>query len=229
MPRAEDRDAFTSHYATQRSDAATKFVKQLFNWRLSAEERSAPLDELLDFAFSGRSPRWHDVYLDELGVRTLVNAGMGVGPHSHSHEVASRIPVDRQGNEIALSCKVIESIGGSRMWGYCHPHGSPDAFLDQTEEAIAEAGCPFAFAVRPFDVDSPLADTRRYALPRHNCNAFPHGAAYSRPGRRGRIRTLLKITLSGANGRPSAQLKRLSLDITREKPFRLRIGINTGM
>lgn len=101
---------------------------------------------------------------------------MGVGPHSHSHEAASRLPVEHQRNEIALSCTVIERIGGSRIWGYCHPHGSPDAFLEQTEEAIAEAGCPFAFAVRPFDIKSTLADTRRYALPRHNCNAFPHGA-----------------------------------------------------
>ncbi len=176
LPPPEERDGCTSHYATQSSDAATKFVKQLFNWRLSAEERAQPLDELLEFAFSGCSPQWHDVYLDELGVRTLVHAGMGVGPHSHSHEAASRLPVEHQRNEIALSCTVIERIGGSRIWGYCHPHGSPDAFLEQTEEAIAEAGCPFAFAVRPFDIELTLADTRRYALPRHNCNAFPHGA-----------------------------------------------------
>ena len=26
------------------------------------------------------------------------------------------------------------------------------------------------------DIATPLAQTRRYALPRHNCNAFPHGA-----------------------------------------------------
>ena len=82
------------------------------------------------------------VYLDESGVRTLVDAGMGVGPHSHSHEVASRLPVERQRNEIALSCTVIESIGGSRMWGYCHPHGSPDAFLEQTEKLSPKQGAP---------------------------------------------------------------------------------------
>jgi peptidoglycan/xylan/chitin deacetylase (PgdA/CDA1 family) len=164
-----------AHYAHQGSDDATKCVKQLFNWELSAEERRSLLNGLLDYAFAGRPPGWRDVYLDETGLRALVDAHMGVGPHSHWHEVASRLPLKQQKQEIALSCAFIENVGGSRMWGYCYPYGSPDAFTAQTEAAVAESGCPLAFAVKAGDITTRLARSHRYALPRHNCNAFPYG------------------------------------------------------
>ena len=81
-----------------------------------------------------------------------------------------------QRKEIELSCAFVESVGGSRLWGYCYPHGVAASFSPETEKAVADAGCPFAFAVEASDITAPLAETRRFALPRHNCNAFPHGA-----------------------------------------------------
>ena len=59
--------AAVSPYAHQTSDETTKFLKQLFNWRLTAEEREGALDGLLDHAFAGSPPRWQDFYLDERG------------------------------------------------------------------------------------------------------------------------------------------------------------------
>jgi peptidoglycan/xylan/chitin deacetylase (PgdA/CDA1 family) len=164
-----------SPYAHQTSDAATKSLKQLFNWRLTADEREGILDRLLDHAFAGAPPRWQDFYLDERAMRNLSSAGMGVGPHSHAHEVASRVSPERQKEEVRLSCDFVELNGGSRQWGYCYPHGMRSAFTEETERAVAEAGCPFAFAVEARDIETPLAEEDRYALPRHNCNALPHG------------------------------------------------------
>lgn len=166
----------TTVYARQKSDRATKLVKHLFNWQLSSEERAAALDALLAHAFDGAVPRWDDFYLDREATRELAEAGMGIGPHSHTHEVASRLAPECQREEIELSCALVESAGGSRLWGYCYPHGVAASFSADTEKAVADAGCPFAFAVEASDITAPLAETRRFALPRHNCNAFPHGA-----------------------------------------------------
>ena len=82
------------------------------------------LDGLLDHAFAGAPPRWQDFYLDERGMRELSEAGMGIGPHSHSHEVSIRLSPERQLEEIRLSCDFVEQNGGSREWGYCYPFGS---------------------------------------------------------------------------------------------------------
>lgn len=166
-----------NHYLDQESDQSTKFVKDLFNWVLSREERCAILDALLDFAFAGAPPGWDEFYLDQAALGELVDAGMGIGAHSHTHEVASRLSPERQKHEIELSCALVEELGGSRQWGYCYPHGISSAFSTETQRFVAHAGCPLAFAVRPDDIVSPLALTERYALPRHNCNLFPYGSA----------------------------------------------------
>jgi peptidoglycan/xylan/chitin deacetylase (PgdA/CDA1 family) len=169
------QDGADAYYASQTADKATKFVKYLFNWKMEEEEKGAVLDKLLDHAFAGRPPRWQDVYLDEQAMRDLSNAGMGVGPHGHTHEVTSRLSQQRQKDEVDLSCAFVDRVGGSRLWGYCYPFGSRSSFSQETERSVAEAGCPLAFAVEANDIVTPLARANRYALPRYNCNGFPHG------------------------------------------------------
>jgi len=160
------------HYAKQASDCGTKIVKQLFNWQLKSEERGSFLDALMQRAFPDAEPSWQDIYIDEEGVRALSEAGMGVGPHSHTHNPASRLSLQQQSNEIELSCRFVEAVGGSRMWGYCYPHGS---CTEDSQKVVSNAGLPFAFAVSPRDIDSRLTDSCRFALPRHDCNVFPNG------------------------------------------------------
>jgi peptidoglycan/xylan/chitin deacetylase (PgdA/CDA1 family) len=172
---AQNDSGAESYYASQTADKATKFVKYLFNWTIEGAEKGAALDALLDLAFRGRPPRWQDVYLDEQAMRDLSDAGMGVGPHGHTHEVTSRLSPEQQRDEINISCAFVERVGGSRLWGYCYPFGSQSSFSRDTERTVSQAGCPLAFAVEPNDIVTPLARASRYALPRHNCNAFPHG------------------------------------------------------
>ncbi len=164
----------TTHYTAQNSDQATKLVKDLFNYRMPPGERGPVLDALLDHAFDGSPPSWSDIYLDRDDLRLLARAGMGVGAHSHKHLLSARSPADEEKAEIELSCAFVEAAGFGRSFGYCYPYGS---FNARTEAAVAATGCPFAFGVADADITEPLAETARYALPRHNCNAFPHGAA----------------------------------------------------
>lgn len=164
-------------YAAQSSDRATKLLKHAFNWLPPTEERSAALDALLDFAFEGQTPIWRDIYCDQNAIENLLDAGLAVGPHSHTHRVPALLTSEQQRREIVRSCEIIEDIGGSRKWGYCYPYGSAPALTAESERAVALSGCDLAFAVAPADIVDPLAQTSCFALPRHNCNAFPHGAA----------------------------------------------------
>ena len=105
------------------------------------------LDGLFDHAFAGAPPRWQDFYVDEQGLRELSDAGMGVGPHSHTHEVSIRLSPERQREEIRLSSEFVERNGGSRRMGLLLSlTARATAFSQETEKAVAEAGCPFAFA-----------------------------------------------------------------------------------
>jgi peptidoglycan/xylan/chitin deacetylase (PgdA/CDA1 family) len=166
-----------SYYVAQTSDKATKLVKYLFNWKMEGAEKRVVLDALLQHAFKGRPPGWQEIYFDEEAIRKLSDAGMGVGPHGHTHGVTSKLSPEQQRDEINLSCAFVERAGGSRQWGYCYPFGSRSSFSQDTERRVAEAGCPLAFAVEASDILTPLAGASRYALPRHDCNSFPHGRA----------------------------------------------------
>ena len=176
VERGRTIDCGSGAYGDQRSSDATRFVKRLFNWQLLPEERQEALDRFFNFAFDGLPPLWNSFYMDTAGIRKLLDAGMGVGPHGHTHAVLSLLDEDRQKQEILQSCDVLESLGGNRSWGYCYAHGIRDAFSPASERIAAEVGCPFAFAMADQDVTKPLKQSDTFALPRHNCNRFPFGA-----------------------------------------------------
>ena len=175
-PRLLDEltDDDVGHYAAQVSDLQTKQVKHLLNCMFQPDERRGIVDALVAFAFDGRPPSAADVYVDEAGVRRLVAEGMGVGAHGHQHLALSRLTLGQQDCEIRRSCDVIRHLAGTLDWGYCYPWGSFDA---TSERLVASVGCPFAFAVANGDIETPIAETSRFSLPRRNCNTFPHGAA----------------------------------------------------
>jgi peptidoglycan/xylan/chitin deacetylase (PgdA/CDA1 family) len=174
---AERIDAEPKVYAEQKSDRATKLIKHAFNWTPANETKSAALDGLLDFAFEGHPPHWTEIYMTDAELRALLDAGMGVGPHSHAHRVPALLDPDEQRDEVARSCDFISAVAGGCTWGYCYPHGIAQALSPNSETIVAESGCSLAFAVAPEDILDPLVHSRRFSLPRHNCNAFPHGTA----------------------------------------------------
>ncbi len=175
--RGETTEADVRHYVTQTSDVPSKRVKQLLNWKLGFDERREVVDDLIAFAFDGRAPGVEDVYVDEAGVKRLVADGMGVGAHGHQHLLLSGLTAYRQEQEIGHACDLIRTLAGTLDWGYCYAHGREGSFNSTSARLVASRGCPFAFAVADSDIEKPLTETDRFALPRRNCNTFPHGIA----------------------------------------------------
>ncbi len=99
------------HYAGQNSDLPTKHLKQLLNWRLDLATRREVVDDLFTLAFAGDDvPRAEDVYVDEVGIKQLLDDGMGVGAHGHEHLRLAGLTPDRQRLEIE------QRVAWSRRW-----------------------------------------------------------------------------------------------------------------
>ena len=166
------------YYAGQSSDLPTKRLKQLLNWRLDPVKRREIVDDLFTHAFAGHNlPRVEDVYADEVGIKQLLDEGMGVGAHGHQHLRLTGLTPVRQQLEIEQACHLVKTLAGTLEWGYCYAHGLAGSFDSTSERLVAAAGCPFAFAVADAAIQTPLAETARFSLPRQNCNTFPSGAA----------------------------------------------------
>ena len=169
--------AQVGHYVGQPSDTPTKRIKRLFNWELTSDARRDALRGLFDYAFEGTPPDWRSFYLDDSDVRRLSRAGMGVGGHGFTHAILSHLQEDAQRREVEASRDLIKSLIGHLDWGYCYPHGIHEAFNETSQRLVEEAGHPFAFAVEDTDIETSIALSPRYSLPRHNCNAYAYGRA----------------------------------------------------
>ena len=158
------------------ADAAST-VKRLVNFELPR----AAVPELLDAVESrlgATTPITGAYYLSDRDLRDLDAAGMVVGAHTVTHPVLSRLSTDEQRSEIRDSFDRLESVLGSldaRLFAY--PYGGPETFTGATRELLTEAGCDAAFTTVSGSFDAGDVATRPLALPRRDCNEFPHGDA----------------------------------------------------
>ncbi len=108
--------------------------------------------------------------------RALAAAGMGIGSHTHRHELMSRLSPEAQLDECALSRDIIRQELGVTVDALAYPFGSRASFSDVTQRCLREAGYRTAFSfyggintassIAPFDVQrlsldrSPLSHFR---------------------------------------------------------------------
>jgi peptidoglycan/xylan/chitin deacetylase (PgdA/CDA1 family) len=104
-------------------------------------------------------------------------AGMIVGSHGANHLLFSKLSIDRQREEIEKSFEYLSQVVGRPVTTFCYPYGGSHAFTSRTMSLLEEAGALFSFDVNPRDVTTQDFRWRRQALPRYDCNMFPHGKA----------------------------------------------------
>ena len=74
---------------------------------------------------------------------------VGLGAHTMSHPVLSRLPIDRQRSEIGQSKALLEDIAGHRITSFAYPFGEAQDYTAEAVEAVREAGFECAFAASP--------------------------------------------------------------------------------
>jgi peptidoglycan/xylan/chitin deacetylase (PgdA/CDA1 family) len=164
-------------YRWQKNDDATGWVKRMLNYYLAERWRDQVLDELCANLLD--EPAWAErLYLTAPQVNDLQARGMLVGSHTVSHPVMSLLSTENQRREIAASFAALERItGGLVLRSFCHPYGTGPTHNEDTERLLGEEGCRCAFVVEPRPVTASDLLERPQALPRFDCNMYPHGAA----------------------------------------------------
>lgn len=119
-----------------------------------------------------------EYYMSDRQLRSLRSSGMMVGAHSVSHPVLARLPESEQREEVFESVEFVESIGTDpETTLFAYPYGGRDTFSRTTEDLVEEAGCAAAFSTVSGDLTGEHLTGSRFALPRRDCNEFPHGQA----------------------------------------------------
>jgi peptidoglycan/xylan/chitin deacetylase (PgdA/CDA1 family) len=165
-------------YQRQQNDLWTLHVKRTLNYYIDYEHRGNVIDALMKHHVPDESDVAKNFYMSPDDLRTMQAAGHVIGSHTANHRVMSKLSSEEQRTEIEGSFAFLEAtLGALDPKTFCYPYGGFHTFTDETEKILSEAGCGFAFNVEPRDI-APDDVTRRQALPRFDCNAFPHGQSH---------------------------------------------------
>jgi len=109
------------------------------------------------------------MWMDWNHIREMADGGMTIGGHTNDHPVLSRLPVERQREEIETCAARIREETGRPMEYFAYPVGSPWAFDDDTVACLEAVGVRRAFSYYGGHAHpgSPRFDTPRMAMERY--------------------------------------------------------------
>jgi peptidoglycan/xylan/chitin deacetylase (PgdA/CDA1 family) len=177
MLSAENFEEIQRATYRQDNDDATTMVKRILNYYISYEWRHFVIDDLMKKLYD-EDRLCQDLYATADQIREMHRAGMLIGSHTVSHALLSRLSVNEQRREILDSFTFVQdnlTLGGPRL--FCYPYGWPHSFTPDTEIILDETGCLGSFTVEFRDISREDLKRRPQALPRYDCNLFPHGRA----------------------------------------------------
>ena len=166
-------------YAHQENDAETVRFKRMLNYYVSYEWRETLLDHMMKVLLDGEDEArlFERFYLTPAQIREMDSMGMVIGSHGVDHLVMSKLPIDRQRQEIEESCAYLADILGRPVDTFCYPYGADHTFTTDTEGLLEQQGIKYSFCVESRDIENADLSHRPQALPRYNCKDFPHGRA----------------------------------------------------
>jgi peptidoglycan/xylan/chitin deacetylase (PgdA/CDA1 family) len=115
---------------------------------LPGDQTAAYLDYLAEATGSGRCSALNlaETWMTWDMIREMKTAGMCIGGHTVNHPVLARIPRERQLQEITECGRRLQKELGDSMTCFSYPVGSPEAFNEDTQSCLREAGVTFAFS-----------------------------------------------------------------------------------
>lgn len=176
VPFARRAEFQAKTYRDQDNADGVSDLKRLLNYFIDEALRTAFIDRLAaDFSLRFDPATF---YAPAEALAEMARAGMLIGAHSRSHPVMSKLSAEEQANEIGASLDWVRAtVGHQTLITYCHPFGGFHSFDAQTLRLLNEMGVDFSFNVEPRDIVAADIDSCRHALPRYDCNLFPHGLA----------------------------------------------------
>ena len=77
---------------------------------------------------------------------TMAKNGIDIGSQTCSHKVLSHLPLEEQQKEIELSKATLEERLGQKIHAFAYPVGGADAFTNETQKLVNNAGYQFAMS-----------------------------------------------------------------------------------
>ncbi|MCX6535709.1 MAG: polysaccharide deacetylase family protein [Actinobacteria bacterium] len=108
------------------NDRETEFIKKLFQKIIPTDIRKKYLASVFDQLVERSESSWVDeLYLSPDDVQILVENGMEIGSHGHSHEWLAEMRIDDQRDELTKSFSHLDSaINDGKARSMCCPFGS---------------------------------------------------------------------------------------------------------
>ena len=108
------------------NDSETEFIKKLFQKLIPTEIRKKYLANVFNQLVKRSESSWVDeLYLSPEDVQTLVECGMEVGSHGHSHEWLAEMTLDGQQDELTKSFTYLDNaVKNGKSRSMCCPFGS---------------------------------------------------------------------------------------------------------
>lgn len=133
---------------------------------LPAQDAGAMLARLREAAGIDTPGTVDGLWMDWSMIREMSEGGMTIGGHTVDHPVLSRLPKERQQQEIEGCAARIQAEIGRPMEYFAYPVGSPWAFNADTVECLQAAGVRRAFSYYGGEAGhaSPAFDTPRVAV-----------------------------------------------------------------
>lgn len=173
----QEREAFRREtYAMQSESEQILMFKRTLNYYVQEERRSEIIEAIGTVLGESFSASGYYVSLEQL--REMSRAGMVVGAHSVNHRVMSKLSAQEQRRELEVSLGFLREVNGQAPLTYCHPYGGFHTFNEDTLTILASLGVQLAFNVEPRELSEQDWSSQRMALPRFDCNRFPHGQVY---------------------------------------------------
>jgi len=98
-----------------------------------------------------------------LQIQSMVDSGLDVGSHSHTHPILTKIDNDELHKEIYLSRNLIKRNLGFEPKSFCYPNGMEDDYNKNIKNILDAAG--YQYAVTAYPSRNPLDD--HYAIKRY--------------------------------------------------------------
>lgn len=152
-------------------DAQTMFVKRILQYALPEKFREPIVDRLFHRYVSADSAGFaQSLYMSKTQLRELVEAGMCVGGHGHSHVWLNKLDTQQKTTEIDETIRFLHSLGACNGddWVMCYPYGGYD---QETIDLLRTRNCLLGLTTRP-DV-AILEKDCLLELPRFDTNDFP--------------------------------------------------------
>lgn len=164
-------------YTKQTNDSSTEYVKRMLNYFIDYRYRAEVIDQLMSDFYPDEEALIDEYYMSPQELKCMISEGMTIGSHTVSHPVMSKLEPQEQNNEIKTSFENLEAmIGPLNTRTFCYPYGGFHTFTTETESLLHQHNVRFSFNVESRDIAASDLRSRSQALPRYDCNEFPHGS-----------------------------------------------------